>query len=709
MTKRPRVGNLPAETTELIGRRAELTQVRRLLGGSRLVTLTGVGGVGKTRLALRTATEAQPQLRDGAWWVELSPLRHGALLTHTIAEALPLADQSTRPMIEVLADYLAGRELLLVLDTCEHLVAECALVAEALLAAAPGLRILVTSRRPLGMYVERLLTVAPLPVPENEYENEAAGKADAVALLAARAAEAAPGFAVTDANRPGLVRLCRRLDGLPLAIELAAARLRELTVAELTERLEDRFAALGDTDDLVAETEPPWHQALRTAIGWSHELCTPLERLAWARLSVFADGFDTEAARAVCADAHLPRHEIPGVLDALADKSLLTPTPADGLRLRYRMLDTIREYGAGWLRNLGEEHTLRHRHLLYYQSLAHHADARWMGPDQITCYENVLAEHANLRAALDFCLSEGDGHTALDIGGALWFFWFACGFARDGRHYLDQALALDPAPGPVRAKALWACGVAAIAQGEAEAGLRLAGAFRPAAGESETDETALVAAAYLEGGSLTVSGEQERAAQVLDASRSGRPVRGRYDAAWFLVRAARAFVHVHLGQFADAAAVADDLRTECARRGETWAHAWGDYMRALAALGLGRPGEAMAHARTAVKGKHRLHDSLGIAMAIDLLASATAASGHAERAARLLGIAERIWHTLGTPQMGMPELVAARQACETEARRLIGGDAYKTAFHSGYDTDPDTGIAYALNTPDAAHESIRQR
>ncbi|MFC6064774.1 ATP-binding protein [Streptomyces ochraceiscleroticus] len=697
MRRQQAVGNLPGEKGELIGRRSELAQISRSIGATRLVTLTGAGGVGKTRLALGAAAEAQPSFRDGAWWVELSPLRDDAMLAHTIAETLPLADQTTRPMIEVVAEYLAGRELLLVLDTCEHLADECALVAEALLAAAPGLRILVTSRRPLGMDAERLLTVAPLPVPDGEATGNAAGGADAVALLAARAAEAVPGFTVTDANRSDLVRLCRRLDGLPLAIELAAARLREMSVAELTDRLEDRFAVLGTTDEVVRGAEPPWHQALRTAIGWSHELCSPAERLAWARLSVFAGSFDAEAARRVCADERLPEGAIPGLLDALVDKSIVTWVPTGGGE-RYRMLDTIREYGAHWLRGLGEEDTVHCRHRDYYQALADRAEAVWMGPEQIAWYERMVTEYANLRAALEFCLAEQDGHSALELGGTLWFFWTSCGFAKEGLHYLDRALAKDPIPGPHQGKALWAGGHVAVILGDTETSLRLAAAFREAMAQ-EADESAGFVAAFLEGISYSLRGELTRAAEALDTAPRTRPGTGTYDPAWFSVKATRGFVHVYLGQFADAVAVGNDLSAEGTRRGETWARAWGDYVLALAALGLGRTEEAAAHARTALDGKRRFRNGVGIAMAVDVLACATVAAGRAEQAARLLGVADQTWHTLGIPQMGTPSLVAARQECEAQARRLIGDHAYQAAFHVGYDTDLDSGITYALSTP----------
>ncbi|MEV0323061.1 ATP-binding protein [Streptomyces sp. NPDC050658] len=705
MTERRQAGNLPGQTGRLVGRRAELDAAARWCGRSRLVTVTGVGGVGKTRLARQVAAELQPQFADGAWWVELSPLREGRLLAHVIAEQLPLADQTTRPMAEVLAEYLADRQLLLVLDTCEHLVENCRPLIETLLEAAPGLRILATSRRPLGLHAEEALTLDPLPVPESDDDHTA----DAVVLLTDRAAEAVPHIAFTPADRAEAVRLCRRLEGLPLAIELAAARLCELPLAELNERLADRFATLGDTVGENYDADPPWHQALRTAIGWSHELCTPAERLAWARLSVFAGSFDTEAACRVLPDDRLATDQVPQLLAALVEKSILTWQPT-GAGERYGMLDTLREYGAHWLRGLGEERTVRTRHRSYCQELADRADAAWMGPQQLAWYARLVAEHANFRAALDLCLAEEDGPAALELSGALYFFWTACGFTKEGRHYLDRALALDRSQvlpsdsGPHRAKALWACGHVAVILGEAEAGLRFAAAFREAVAQ-EPDEGAGFVVAAVEGLSLTLLGRLPQAAEALDAAPRTRPGNGRYDPAWFPLQAIRGFVHVCLGRFDEAVAVAEDLCAEGSRRGETWGRAWGDYVLAVAALALGRPEQAASHARAALDGKHRLRNGVGIAMAVDVLACATIATGHAEPAARLLGIAEQTWHTLGTPQMGIPSLVSARHDCESEARRLLGNHDYETAFRAGYDSDLDSAVAYALTSPDASRDA----
>lgn len=699
------MGNLPEETDCLVGRRTELAQAARLCGRSRLVTVSGVGGVGKTRLARRVAAGLQPQFADGAWWVELSPLSDGSGLAYALAEALALADQTTRPMLEVVAEYLAGREVLLVWDTCEHLVEDCRQAAATLLTVAPGLRILATSRRPLGLHLEEVLDLDPLPVPAPETGGGDTGHgdsgdepADALMLLTGRVAQAVPGFTVTDANRSELAALCRRLEGLPLALELAAARLRDMPVAELNKRLDDRYAILGNTETEDCAADPPWHQALRTAIGWSHELCTPAERLAWARLSVFVGTFDAESASRVLADERLPAREVPHLLSGLVRDSILqwVPTAAGE---RYRMLDTLRDYGAFWLRGLGEEGTLRRRHRDHYLARAQAADAAWIGPEQLTWYEQTVADHSNLRSALDHCLAERDGHSALELAGALWFLWYACGFPHEGRHYLDRALALDTAPGPARAKALWTCGQTAINLGDTETSLRLADAFR-AAVAGETDESAVFAAAYLEGAALAVHGRPAQAARALEAVPHTPPGGGRYDAAWFLLQATRAFVHALSGQFADALAVAEELSAECARRGETWMRAWGDYLRALAALKLGHATEAAAHARTALGGKRRLHDSVGMAMSLDVLACAYVTCGHAELAARTLSIGEQVWHTLGTPQMGSPELVAARTACEQQARHLLGNGAYEAAFDAGYGTDLNSGITAALTASD---------
>ncbi|MFB4274266.1 ATPase [Nonomuraea sp. MTCD27] len=679
--------------TSLVGRRGELARIRRLCREFRMVTLTGVGGVGKTRLALRAAALMRPGFTDGTWLVTLSALDQGALVPYSIAEALPLADRTTRPMMEVLTEYLADRHLLLVLDTCEHLVEECARTARELLVAAPRLSILATSRRPLGVPDEQVLIIDPLPVPDARGE----GRQEAVTLLADRTAAAVPGFAVNDDNRAELVRLCRRLEGLPLAIELAAARLRELPAAELCERLDDRFAMLGDTENEVPGADPPWHRALRTAIGWSHELCTPGERLLWARASVFAGSFDDRAVAEVCADALLPAATIPGLLAELVDKSILTWTPTGGGE-RYRMLDTIREYGAVWLRALGEQQTLRRRHRDFYLALARRGDAAWLGPDQVSWNDRTTAEHDNLRNALDFSLTAPGDHTALELAAALWFFWYPCGFLREGQHYLERALYLDTEPSTVRNRALWVCSLTLMVQGDATAGMAWAAECAGVA-DQLGDTSAALAAQAMVMAAATIRGDLALALALADSLLAvHRPEHG-LTLPTLLARLGQSHVHTAEGRVEDAVKALEEMCAECDKHGERWMRAYADLFRAQAELVLGRFEAAQAYARAALEIKHRLHDSIGIALALDVLACAASASGQGEPAARRLGLAQQVWDTIGRAQIGIREWVEARERCERQARRAIGDRAFQAAFQAGYDTGLDTGILHALDPP----------
>ncbi|SDH01922.1 Predicted ATPase [Nonomuraea jiangxiensis] len=690
MVAKWQAGNLPPELTTLIGRRAELDQVRRACRRSRLVTLTGVGGVGKSRLALRAAADLRPEFEGGTWLVELSPLDDGTLLPHAIAEALRLTDQTTRPMTEVLAEHLFGREILLVLDTCEHLVAACARTVETLLEAVPGMRVLATSRRPLEAAGELVYVVEPLSVPPAGATEP--GAQDAVVLLAERAAEAIPGFELTEHDQEAVVRLCRRLEGIPLAIELAAARLREMPVEHLADRLDDRFETL-DNADAEHEAAPPWHRALRTAVGWSHELCEPAERLLWARVSVFAGDFDTEAVREVCTDELLPEADIGLLLDALADESILTWLPT-GAGERYRMLDTLREYGAGWLRSLGEEERFKQRHREHYRSLATRGAAGWLGPGQIAWYDRMVGEHDNLRTALEVSLSGNDGTAALELTGTLAFFWYGCGYAKEGRHYLAQALFLGSGSGRARVQALWADGLLAATQGDADGAE--ARAAECVAAAPPGDPYAAMCARALRSTAGVIRGDLLQAVAESERAFATRMDHEKFTLANLLALLCRAAALTVDGQAEEAIEVLDDLRTMCDRCGEQSMRSHGDLLRGQAELSRGRLSAAVSYGQEALRTKRRLHDSFGIGLTVDLLALAAGGAGRAYRAARLLGLAQRIWSTHGRAQANVPAWVAARDACEEQARDLLGDNAYQVAFRTGYDSDIDVGIAYAL-------------
>jgi non-specific serine/threonine protein kinase len=410
-----RSGGLPAEVTGFVGRRAELAQLTGLLQTARLVTVTGPGGVGKTRVAFRAAALAAGRYPDGVRLVELSGLRDAELLPRNVAAGLGLPQSDSQ--LDAVLDSLHERQLLLILDTCEHLLDACAMFADAVLRACPGVTVLATSRQPLDVPGEHSCPVPPLPVPDSPKSASRAPSSrgpaedesgDAVELFAQRAAAAVPGFAVTAGNRAVVIRVCRRLDGIPLAIELAAVRLRALPLEQLAERLESRFRVLGGG----RRSGLPRHQTLRTAIEWSHDLCTPAERALWARLSVFAGAFDVAAAEDVCADASLVREDVVEALVGLVDKSVLLREDDGGTR--YRLLDTLREFGGEQLAASGGEPEFQARHVTRYLAMAEHFGNHVFDDDQLGRYRAVRREHADIRAAIQYALAlpGGDGEAA---------------------------------------------------------------------------------------------------------------------------------------------------------------------------------------------------------------------------------------------------------------------------------------------------------
>ncbi|MFE2880912.1 ATP-binding protein, partial [Streptomyces roseus] len=665
-------GNLPPDPTGFVGRESELAELHCLLRSRRLTTLTGVGGVGKSRLALRAVTDPVQARPDGAWWVELSPLRDPGLLTMTVAHAVGLAEHSARPLDEELCAWMADKELLLVLDTCEHMVAECRHLVGELLQSAPGLTVLVTSREPLESRCEQVLEVCPLPCEGLD--------SDALTLFRARAVAASPEAAAAF-DGPERARLaaevCRRLDGIPLALELAGARLRLWTLEQVAQRLGARFAVLSDSGNVLQ----PRHRTMRTAIGWSHELCEPVERLLWARLSVFTGDFDIAAAKAVCSGGPLPASGVERVLAGLVAKSVVRRTRERGAGPRYRMLDTIREYGHDWLAELGEVQTVADRHAHWYAALCQAADRGWMSPEQVDWYRRMTAEHAQLRTALEHLLG-ADPAAALEMAGALWFFWFSCGHVHEGRGFLERALRTAPGTGAAYTQALWALGLTALLQGDMEAARELGGECTRAAGRLADPEPEL-RAAYLHGVSLLMPGDPVRALEL--AGPQARAGHGGHPSGpgWLLCRLATGYALCDLERFEEAAEEAQGLREACAELGERWLRAYADYILAVAALGLGRHGEAARHVRAMLSGKRLLGDRFGIALGLDVLAAAVAALGDGELAARLLGTGHAWWRTVGRPQMGSPSLTALRDRGERQARAAIGDEAFEAAFLGG--------------------------
>lgn len=473
-------GNLPAPVTSFVGRQSEMAEIQRLLGGSRLVSLTGPGGCGKTRLALETGAQVAGDFRDGVWVTEFEGLVDPALVPQAVANALGLrmssrlrprqgsqGDAASRQQADAwserLVEALAAKQLLLVLDNCEHLVQAVARLSAALLRHCPDMRILATTREALGLPGEAVLTVPPLALPPEaaSASPEALLSSEAVRLFVDRARQAQAQFSLSTENAADVAQICRRLDGIPLALELAAARVRLLSPRQIAERLDDRFRLLtGGSRTAVAR-----QQTLRATMDWSYELLAAPERALLRRLAVFHRGFSLEAAEAVCGDPGDQGDEVQGqsvmdLLGQLLDKSLVTAEEASD---RYELLETVREYGLERLIEAGEVLAYRDRHASWCAALARAAAAEYRGPDQALWLARLNGVHRDLRAALAWSLDGGDAARALGLAADLWWFWFLRGFLSEGRGWLERALALPDDPGQAGLRAEVLLGTGALA------------------------------------------------------------------------------------------------------------------------------------------------------------------------------------------------------------------------------------------------------
>ncbi|CAL9634689.1 hypothetical protein SUDANB105_06184 [Streptomyces sp. enrichment culture] len=666
----PRTGNLPWELDGFVGRTSELAALTAALDAARLVTVTGVGGVGKSRLAARAAAGAAP--RDGVWRAELAPLRDPEFVDYAVMEALGLTDHTTRQPRETLLGHLADRQLLLVLDGFEHLVDACAALVVELLRGAPGLTVLAVGRRPLAVSGERLFPLAPL------------GEDEAVGLFTDRAARQG----LPPGDERTVRELCRRLDGIPLAIELAAGRLRALSPELLLDRLEDRFRLLtgGGRDGL------PRHRTLRTAIGWSHELCTPEERLLWSRLSVFTGPFDLEAAEYVCAGHGLRAEDVLDVLDELIAQCVVGREPG-GTPVRYRMLDTVRAYGADWLEATGDAGRLRRRHRDWYLGLATWCELDWFSPRQCEVAARVAAELPNLRSALEFCLTEPDeAHLAQYLAGSLWFCWVGCGRLAEGRHWLERALALDSDHEQPRLKALWVLGYVAILQGDPVPALAALQECREEA-ERSGSATALAYAEHRTGCLALVTDDMARAETLLRSALDRYREIGELNSNVLMGQVELAMTRAFRGDLPDAVRLCEDVRRVCEDHGERWARGYALYVLAYAAWSEGDTDRARVLLTECVRGAHGFRDLLGCVLAVELLALVTATEGDPAEAAVLQGAAARIWPSVGLPLFGSAHYKGPHELCEAMARERLGDERYEECVREGERLDRAEAVA----------------
>jgi predicted ATPase len=466
---RSRPGNLPAELTSFVGRRRELSEVKRLLATTRLLTLTGSGGAGKTRLALRAAAELGRSFPDGVWLVPLASIDDPELVIQAVFSALGLQDMSSGWSLSTLSGYLADKHLLLVLDNCEHLLDSCALLAVTLLRACPELRVLATSRQGLGTTGETRMRVPPLSLPEEGTSPslEQLTTYEAVTLLSERAAAVLPGFRVDGGNAAAVLRLCRRLDGMPLALELAAVRLEGMTVEQVVRVLERELPVLG-RGDRGAEAR---QRTLEATIGWSYGLLEEEERRLWARLSVFTGGVDEDAAMTVCSGGELPPEGVAEQLASLVEKSIVQRDP-ERRPVRYAMLETVRQYGRRRLRELGEEVELQRRHRDWILQLAVAVGAHDRRESEL--FNRIQLELDNVWSALDFCRRHpGEAAAGIQICRQLYPYCWSRGPLGDVRRILEALLPLTTESSVPRGWCIFTVAGLAVLQNDAAVALPL--------------------------------------------------------------------------------------------------------------------------------------------------------------------------------------------------------------------------------------------
>jgi predicted ATPase len=675
-----------------VGRQTELAWLQRELKPGddcgRVVSLIGVGGVGKTRLALKAARSVRDAYPDGVWFVELSPWPPAAgIAVFATLAALRLVDQTTQPPLEVLFHWARGKRALLILDSCEHMLPDCVSLLADLLATAPGLRALVTSRERLGLPDERTLYVGPLPA-----------SGDAVNLFAERAAAADPDFVLHDANQPTVASICGHLDGVPLAVELAAARLSELSLDQLHSRLDGSHSSRLNllTSQAGEGRGPARHRTMRATIGWSHELCQPLERLLWARLSVFSDEFRAETAQEVCAYAPLSAGPVPGLLARLVEQSILLPHPTESGR--FRMLETTREYGAAWLRELGEEDEAQLRHGGYYLRLARDANAAFNTERQEAWCRLIRLESANMCAAVDWSLEHPDQRAALDLACAAGFLWMYSGSPREHLHRIRRALETESARASDNAHALWLRGALSVSKPDWQTTGEWDRRCADVARNSDDPVAAAIVGTHITGCNLVVTGRLEEAVTFLSDAEQ-LPVRDDWIGLLQLqIRLSLSFAYLKLGDYEAAAPVAYEIREESRRRGEQLVGAAAESLLAQVNLARGDIEAAVHGATSAVRRHAKLHNVCDLAIDLDVLAAAIASAGDGRRAARIIGIGRRVWdRTIALADSA--SVATTRLACERRIRGTLGDLAYEGAYEEGFTMSYEEGLAYALQAP----------
>ncbi len=688
---------LPVPLTSFVGRERDLTSLGQLLGeGRRLLTLTGSGGVGKTRLVAEVARAAERQFQDGIWYVDLTPLSTPALVPQAVAAVLDVREVSGRPFTPAIADWLARRTALLVLDNCEHVLAACAELVATLLRECPRTTVAATSRERLGIRGEQVYQVPPLPLPPADWPSAGANAGAALLEFAAirlfvdRAQAARREFAFAAENAGAVAEICRRLDGLPLAIELAAAWVRVLSPEQIAARLQQRFLLLAG----ASRQTPPRHQTLRSLVDWSYDLLSDAERAVLRRLAVFVGGWTLEAAEVICGGEEIAPWQVLDPLSALVDKSLVV-ADTGGEVARYSLLESIREYAAEKLETADETELTRHRHADHYRDLAERAQPELRGPDQVAWLGRLEEEHNNLRAALNLAAADGNAEIGLRLATALAPFWEGRGHLEEGRRWIELLLAMPTAgavPAALRAKALLAGGRLAQWQthlDEAatllEASLDMARSLADRAIEAE----ALV---YL-GAVRRRQGGFERSAALVEQSLALYRA-AENDAGIALALLTLGVTVRFQGDAARSVTLLEESLSRFRRLGDGRWTAITQTMLGGSVLHQGDPGRAAGFIRAGLAGHHTVGDRAFMVFGLMDMAAVLVAQAQPARAAQILGAMQALREALGAPLA--PANVREYEYVVRAVRRTLSDVAFAAAVAQGEALPLDAAVALAL-------------
>jgi non-specific serine/threonine protein kinase len=682
--------NLPAELTSFVGRRRELSELPGILAAARLLCLTGAGGVGKTRLAIQLARDVVANYRDGVWLIDLAPLSLPELLPQTIASALNLREGRQRPAREVLLETLRGRDLLLILDTCEHLLTPCAELVHSLLQAAPALRIVATSRESLGVPGEVVYRVPSMSLPEctNSLTGDDLATFEATQLFLERARGREPDFAATPQSAGTIARLCRRLDGVPLAIELAAARIVVLSAEQIEARLGDRFRLLtGGAKTAVAR-----QRTLEAAIDWSYQLLSSSERELLCRMAVFPATWTVDAAEQICMGDGVEQRDILDLLTGLVDKSLVTMETV-GPERRYRFLETIRDYARRHLAEAGGTDRVSQRHFSFFFNEFRDVFRRTRHHDQLHWLRRLRIEQENVRAALEWALScPPFAGQAVELSGALSWYWTKRGLYEEGRLWLERAAAIEGAPPLIRARALLGLTHMHHFQGRpfddviAEA---------VAIGRRERDAWTISFGVFMQALAALERADYEQAtAFALEAEKISRSCDEPEQAAGPLMVLAN--VAVENGDLQRAHQLYDEAIALERLGGEIWGLSI--VLSAAARLSLVRGDYDQVHADAAevLVLSRQLEDPRGIAWSFEMFAGALAAQGRTRDAARLWGASDTVLAGVGGTLS--PEIRWIRDHYMDSAERTLGTDMFAAARNEGRAIPLDHAVDHACDS-----------